>query len=129
MKVSDLKSAPFWIKRLLGNASIYDLQSLTLPPGSSKLVSCLCDGVDHGLLYECDTFNNLEPSTRVNVVESLGVCRSCLLNHPGDCRYLNRHECQDQNYGDKHNWMLCPHNQCTPVEAGTTGLWVAEPPG
>ena len=35
IKVSNLKLAPFWIKRVLGNASLRDVQSLALPPAQA----------------------------------------------------------------------------------------------
>ena len=126
--VSAIGSAPRKVKHFLGDINLSGIQSIPLPPRSSNLVSCHCDAVDHSLLYQCDTFINLKPTMRVSIVESLGACRYCLLNHPGPCRYINHHNCPAQDPGDRHNRMLCPVAQCASVTTTTAGFGVSATP-
>ena len=103
------------VKGFIGSLSISNKRALNLPLGVHKLEQCLCDGKNHQFLYLCDTFKGLPHDKRVNVAKALQVCRSCLLRHSGECRFLNRHSCSAQDPADKHNSLLCPDNTAITV--------------
>ena len=67
-------------------------KALKIPDGTSKLKTCACRDTMHIFLFSCPTFRGLSLEDKNVLVNAIGVCKSCLINHSKDaCTFKNSH--------------------------------------